>query len=418
MMKPILEIQNISKQFRIQHEKQAYLSIRDSITGLFNRSEKSTEDFFALRDVSFNVEPGESVGIIGKNGAGKSTLLKILSKITPPSSGKIISRGRIASLLEVGTGFHPELTGRENIFLNGSILGMKRGEIIKRYDEIVDFSGVEKFLDTPLKHYSSGMQLRLAFSVAAFLEPEILVIDEVLAVGDAEFQKKCMGKMDDVSKSGRTILFVSHNMSSLQSLCTKGIVLRNGRTEGLTTMAAAVRNYLYEDNASAAGHEIYDSKPDARKKAQILETKITDAEGRVTNNLKTYQDIYVEITWRNNTGTAVNASIELHNYSGKAIMWAADTTIDWSGNNKKEQAVFKSRVKIPANWLKADEYFIRPGLYCSSPMELLDIKTQGVHFSLIDPFDDNCIARGNFKETFEHFTHLTALEWESSKTNS
>src|SRR6267154_5841984 len=171
---------------------------------------------------------GESIGIIGRNGSGKSTLLKILSKITPPTKGEIVSRGRIASLLEVGTGFHPELTGRENIFFNGSLLGMKRAEITSKFDEIVDFSGVEKFLDTPLKHYSSGMQLRLAFAVAAFLEPEILIIDEVLAVGDAEFQKKCLGKMEDVSKSGRTILFVSHNMAAIRALCSFAILLEQG----------------------------------------------------------------------------------------------------------------------------------------------------------------------------------------------
>lgn len=229
-MKPILEIQNISKTFRIQNEKQSYLNLRDSISNLFKpKSHSNSEEFYALKDVSFNVMPGESIGIIGKNGAGKSTLLKILSKITPPSSGKIISRGRIASLLEVGTGFHGELSGRENIFLNGSILGMKKVEIQKNFDAIIDFSGVEKFLDTPLKHYSSGMQLRLAFAVAAFLEPEILIIDEVLAVGDTIFQRKCIEKMISISQQGNTILFVSHNLSALKSLCNVGILLESGK---------------------------------------------------------------------------------------------------------------------------------------------------------------------------------------------
>lgn len=242
-MKPILEIQNISKVFRIEHERKPYLSIRDSFSSILKSKNNSTEDFYALKNVSFNVDPGESIGIIGKNGAGKSTLLKILSKITPPSAGKIVSRGRIASLLEVGTGFHPELSGRENVFLNGSILGMKQKEILAKFDEIIDFAGVEKFLDTPLKHYSSGMQLRLAFAVAAFLEPEILVIDEVLAVGDAEFQKKCMGKMDDVSNSGRTILFVSHNMAAVQSLCTKSILLQKGELLLLDTTQNVLNEY-------------------------------------------------------------------------------------------------------------------------------------------------------------------------------
>lgn len=188
--------------------------------------------------------PGDTVGIIGKNGAGKSTLLKILSKITPPTSGSVISRGRIASLLEVGTGFHPELSGRENIFLNGSILGMKKAEIKKQFNEIIDFSGIEQFTDTPLKHYSSGMQLRLAFAVAAFLEPEILIIDEVLAVGDAEFQKKCMKKMSDISKSGRTILFVSHQLSSIDALCKRGVVLNKGKVVSLGNTKDAIDSYL------------------------------------------------------------------------------------------------------------------------------------------------------------------------------
>ena len=244
-MKPILEIQHISKKFRIQHEKQSYLSLRDSLVSVFKKNSSTSEEFYALRDVNFNVQPGESIGIIGKNGAGKSTLLKILSKITPPTDGKIISRGRIASLLEVGTGFHSELSGRENVFLNGSILGMKRSEIQKNFDAIVDFAGVEKFLDTPLKHYSSGMQLRLAFAVAAFLENEILIIDEVLAVGDAEFQKKCMGKMEDVSKSGKTILFVSHDMGTINQLCSSAILLRNGQVHDSGPTEKIIKDYLH-----------------------------------------------------------------------------------------------------------------------------------------------------------------------------
>ena len=244
-MKPILEIQNISKKFRINHEQQPYLSLRDSVSNIF-KSKKTKEDFWALNDVSFNVEQGDTIGIIGKNGAGKSTLLKILSKITPPTSGKIICRGRVASLLEVGTGFHPELSGRENIFMNGSILGMRKAEILKNFDAIVDFSGVEKFIDTPLKHYSSGMQLRLAFAVAAFLENEILIIDEVLAVGDAEFQKKCMGKMGEVSKSGRTILFVSHNLASISLLCNRGLMLKSGNVSFMDNASNTIKYYLNE----------------------------------------------------------------------------------------------------------------------------------------------------------------------------
>jgi len=246
-LKPILEIQNLSKKFVIGAKKESYLSLRDMIAKPFSKS-KPTNTFYALDDVSFNVNPGESIGIIGKNGAGKSTLLKILSKITPPTSGRIISRGRIASLLEVGTGFHPELSGRENIFMNGSILGMRKQEIAKHFDAIVEFSGVEKFIDTPLKRYSSGMQLRLAFAVAAHLEPEVLVIDEVLAVGDAEFQKKCLGKMNEVSKSGRTVLFVSHDMNAIEQLCSKTIILQKGKLRAYGDTHQLINAYLNEDN--------------------------------------------------------------------------------------------------------------------------------------------------------------------------
>ncbi len=221
------------------------MSMRESITSVFKRGNSISEDFYALKDISFNVEAGECIGIIGKNGAGKSTLLKVLSRITPPTTGSIISRGRIASLLEVGTGFHPELTGRENVLLNGSILGMSRKEIQAKFDEIIDFSGVENFLDTPLKFYSSGMQLRLAFSVAAFLEPEIMVIDEVLAVGDAEFQKKCMGKMEDVNKNGRTIIFVSHDLNAVQNLCKSAILLKDGKIFLTGESGMVINNYLH-----------------------------------------------------------------------------------------------------------------------------------------------------------------------------
>jgi len=240
-VKPVIEIENLSKKFRIQGYHENYLSLRDSFQNIFKSNSK--EDFFALKNISLKVNEGESIGIIGKNGAGKSTLLKIISKITPPSSGSITYRGRVASLLEVGTGFHQELSGRENVYMNGSILGMRKTEIKKNFDAIVDFAGVEKFIDTPLKHYSSGMQLRLAFAVAAFLENEILIIDEVLAVGDADFQKKCLGKMNDVSKSGRTLLFVSHHLSAIKQLCTKGVLLEQGTIHSVGNVHEVVSIY-------------------------------------------------------------------------------------------------------------------------------------------------------------------------------
>jgi len=246
-MNPILSVQHITKQFKIGAKQESYLALRDIIANPFKKKAKADKTFLALNDVSFDVYPGESIGIIGRNGAGKSTILKILSKITPPTSGKIVCRGRIASLLEVGTGFHPELSGRENIYMNGSILGMRKFEIDKHFDAIINFSGVEKFIDTPLKRYSSGMQLRLAFAVAAHLEPEILIIDEVLAVGDAEFQKKCLGKMNEVSKSGRTVLFVSHDMNAIEQLCSKVIILQKGQLTAQGETHQLISQYLNEN---------------------------------------------------------------------------------------------------------------------------------------------------------------------------
>ncbi len=257
-MKTVIEVENVSKSYRLGEVGTGTIS-RDinawwaKVRGKENPNtklnfvddnKKLMSHHQALTDISFKVHEGEVLGIIGKNGAGKSTLLKILSRVTKPTEGSFKVKGRIASLLEVGTGFHPELTGRENIFLNGAILGMKRSEIKNKFDEIVDFSGVEKFIDTPVKRYSSGMYVRLAFSVAAHLEPEILVVDEVLAVGDVAFQNKCMGKMNEVSKQGRTILFVSHNMQSLTQLCTRGLLLKDGMVSYDGDIQNAIKSYL------------------------------------------------------------------------------------------------------------------------------------------------------------------------------
>lgn len=291
MMKPILEIQHLGKKYSIDKGKEPYLSLRDSLSGLF-KPQKRSEDFWALQDVSFDVYPGESVGIIGKNGAGKSTLLKILSKITPPTTGRVICRGRIASLLEVGTGFHQELTGRENIYLNGSILGLKRAEITKHFDAIIDFSGVEKFIDTPLKRYSSGMQLRLAFAVAAHLEPEILIIDEVLAVGDAEFQKKCLGKMDEVSKSGRTVLFVSHDLNAVSSLCTKCVVIQKGSVIYDGATQAGIDLYLSND----LNKSHYVAAKKQSKGIGIKEVKIVDNTLAPKNTFLLHENVNISIT--------------------------------------------------------------------------------------------------------------------------
>jgi len=271
----MVDIQHLGKKFRIGQERKKYHTLRESLVSVFSRSAKQ-EDYWALRNINLQVNEGEAVGIIGKNGAGKSTLLKILSRITHPSEGRIILNGRIASLLEVGTGFHQELTGRENIFLNGSILGLRSGEIKARFDDIVEFSGVQKFIDTPIKFYSSGMQLRLAFAVASYLEPEILVIDEVLAVGDSEFQKKCIGRMNEVTKSGRTLLFVSHDMNSILSLCTTAVLLEKGSVAMKGDPLDVVKNY----SSSVSDASEYIALPDERGTPKIVMVKIENCDDR------------------------------------------------------------------------------------------------------------------------------------------
>jgi lipopolysaccharide transport system ATP-binding protein len=294
MSDTIIKVENLSKKYFIGHQQEGrsnYTALRDVISNgaksliqKIKHPTKSTsnkyEEFWALDDVSFEIKRGEAVGIIGRNGAGKSTLLKILSRITEPTKGKVSIKGRVASLLEVGTGFHPELTGRENIYLNGAILGMSRAEIKKKFDEIVDFAEVEKFLDTPVKRYSSGMYVRLAFAVAAHLEPEILVVDEVLAVGDAAFQKKCLGKMDEVAKNqGKTVFFVSHNMAAVQSLCNTGCFLKSGKISHWGSVREAVDRYLETQISST--HTALQDRKDRRGNGKVIITSLS-----VTNNNK------------------------------------------------------------------------------------------------------------------------------------
>ena len=279
-----VRVEGLGKEYRLGGPRERYSTLRDRLNklasapfrALFGRSERSEQSppFWALKDVSFEVRPGEVVGIIGRNGAGKSTLLKILSRITEPTEGEVDISGRVGSLLEVGTGFHPELTGRENVYLNGAILGMQRADIARRFDEIVAFAEVERFIDTPAKHYSSGMYMRLAFAVAAHLEPEILVVDEVLAVGDAEFQKKCLGKMGEVANGGRTVLFVSHNMSAIQRLCTTGILLRAGRIHIAGVVEPVIQEYLSDSIAATDGQFDVSNHPARQRQHQSVIRRI------------------------------------------------------------------------------------------------------------------------------------------------
>ncbi len=274
-MPPMIEVKSLSKQYRLGHSVRHTATLRElmmrAVTSPFSKRTEpkkvSESHFWALKDINFEVGAGEIVGIIGANGAGKSTLLKILSRITDPTEGSVRLRGRMASLLEVGTGFHPELTGRENIFLNGAVLGMRKAEIKAKFDEIVAFAEIDKFLDTPVKHYSSGMSVRLGFAVAAHLQPEILIVDEVLAVGDMAFQKKCLGKMSEVSKTGRTVLFVSHNMAAVENLCQRGIVLKQGQVIFDGDVKLAVGQYLANAHnfSDGIGHEVDLSEAPTRK---------------------------------------------------------------------------------------------------------------------------------------------------------
>jgi len=327
----IIKVENLGKKYSIQHrgEGERYVALRDVLArkataplrwlrrqhgaesngnGTNPQSAPSVgsslpapgsllpacEDFWALRDVNFEVKQGEVVGIIGRNGAGKSTLLKILSRITEPTEGRVRIRGRVASLLEVGTGFHPELTGRENIFLNGAILGMTRAEIAKKFDEIVAFAEIKKFLDTPVKRYSSGMYVRLAFAVAAHLEPEILIVDEVLAVGDAEFQKKCLGKMGEVAKGGRTVLFVTHNMAAIQRLCSRGLFLDKGFVNEDGPSDLVVQHYLANGNQNELG-KFETADRSGRGWARITDLKLLDENSRPTGTRASDQDLVFEI---------------------------------------------------------------------------------------------------------------------------
>jgi lipopolysaccharide transport system ATP-binding protein len=306
----VLRAEGLSKKYLIGHEmtRERYTALRDVIGRTARDLARSArdmlrgrqlvvgdevEEYWALKDINFEIKRGEVVGIIGRNGAGKSTLLKILSRITEPSEGRVTIKGRVASLLEVGTGFHPELTGRENIFLNGAILGMTRAEIRRKFDEIVDFADIEKFLDTPVKRYSSGMYVRLAFAVAAHLEPEILIVDEVLAVGDAEFQKKCLGKMRDVAGHGRTVLFVSHNMGAVRALCSRGMLLKEGKVAFDADVESAASRYVTADATRDPKFNVSGRRFDPLE-VRVSHGRITQR-GRVTSTLASGEPFAIEV---------------------------------------------------------------------------------------------------------------------------
>lgn len=307
MARTAIRIEGLGKMYRLGETHERTLSdqivrLARRLTGRRHSDGSAPEDFWALRDVNLDIAEGEAVGIVGGNGAGKSTLLKILSRITQPSTGRALVRGRMSSLLEVGTGFHPELTGRENVYLNGTILGMRRAEVARKFDEIVAFSGVGQFIDTPVKRYSSGMYVRLAFAVAAHLEPDVLVIDEVLAVGDAEFQKRCLGKMGEVAREGRTVLFVSHNMAAVQKLCTRAVWLRQGQVVHSGEPGLVIGEYIEAANSQAGaasvsrpGYLFHAGDAEAAGEARVVSVRMLDDEDRPITELRTWDRVRFRI---------------------------------------------------------------------------------------------------------------------------
>ncbi|MCB0517990.1 MAG: ABC transporter ATP-binding protein [Lewinellaceae bacterium] len=375
MAKPVIKVENLSKQYRLggygsgtltDDLKRWWANARGKedpfiIIGESNDRSVASESQYvwSLRDINFEVQQGEVVGLIGKNGAGKSTLLKVLSKVTGPTLGKAYLKGRVGSMLEVGTGFHPELTGRENIFLNGTILGMRKKEVAKKLDDIVEFAGVARYLETPVKRYSSGMTVRLAFAVAAHLEPEILLVDEVLAVGDAEFQKKCLGKMGEVSKEGRTILFVSHNLGSMRRLCNRGVLLQNGEMAYVGNIDTALEKYLNsggtDDDGDASNSVSFDLNDSM---VQLTEIAVENSQGEGKSTYYYGEKIYVNIKYVARQDTR-NIGIRIAvSRNGETLFLSQDTDIEEELLGKKAAGEYAVRVAMPG--------FLKSGLYTIS----------------------------------------------------
>lgn len=399
-MKPIIQVKNVGKKYDIKHYQGKYVALRDVIMTILKSpfrfmykkartiaGKETQEEFWALKDISFDVIAGEVIGIIGRNGAGKSTLLKILTGITPPSSGEIRMRGHIASLLEVGTGFHPELTGRENVFLNGAILGMKKKDISEKFDQIVEFAGIEKFIDTPVKYYSSGMYVRLAFSVAAHMEPDILLVDEVLAVGDAEFQKKCLGKMEEVTrKQGRTILFVSHNMAAIQSLCKKCILLEKGKIKLIGNTETVVNQYL--DSGTSGGTETIwkeEVRP-GNDVTKLISVRLCDRNGKLLPYAYSNQEIGVEIVYEVlQNGYSPLPNIHLFTNRGEhTFISHSDFSDDLDRIGKHKMTAW-----IPGNLLNNSTYIIEVVLSTMIPLQIhVDVR-DAIIFQVLEDIESS-----------------------------
>jgi ABC-type polysaccharide/polyol phosphate transport system ATPase subunit len=354
MARPVIEVDGLGKRYRLGEDFGRYLTLRESLTRRFGKREAvDSTELWALRDVSFTIEEGETVGLIGRNGAGKSTLLKILARITEPSTGVARMRGRVGALLEVGTGFHPELTGRENVYLNGSILGMSRREISVRFDAIVDFAGVERFLDTPLKRYSTGMELRLAFAVAAHVEPPIMVVDEVLAVGDTEFQERCLGKMSELGRGGRTVVFVSHDLAAVQGLCPRALWIDAGGVEADGPSKEVVEQYL---RSGVAGTTQVEFETQEGAAVQLDSVAVTDAEGRPLDIVRRTQPFTVRVGFTTRREVPdLDVTVYVHDRRGVVIVDEAWSDTGGTPPSKDDTGRFEAAVTL-APMLAPDEY--------------------------------------------------------------
>lgn len=397
----VLDVENVSKQYRLgevgtgtlQHDiKRWWANIRGQedpflkIGETNDRTQKGDSDYvWSLKDINFQIEQGQAVGIIGRNGAGKSTLLKLLSRVTKPTTGSIKYKGRIASLLEVGTGFHPEMTGRENIYLNGAILGMTRKEITRKFDEIVDFAGVERYIDTPVKRYSSGMYVRLAFAVAAHLESEILIVDEVLAVGDAEFQKKCLGKMGDVTKSeGRTILFVSHNMAAIQNLCDYGILLENGKIKNVGFIDSVLNSYMITESNNET-QVFFDEKTKRSGNKNIIfkSVEIFNSNNQYSNNFSIGDDIIIKLKIKNNAGEKKSElAIQVKTMEDMPVFHMMTRDSNFEVNHQSQEEVYI--VKIDDIRLFPGTYSINLTSASTTGHELYDHINEAISFNILD----------------------------------
>lgn len=394
-MSTAISIKNVSKKYVIGKQKDG--SLRGTLAGLFAKQASTTEEFWALNDVSFDIQQGDVVGIIGKNGAGKSTLLKILSQITKPTTGSIELNGRVASLLEVGTGFHPELTGRENVYLNGTILGMTRKEVAAKFDEIVAFSGVEKFIDTPVKHYSSGMYVRLAFAVAAHLEPEILIIDEVLAVGDAEFQKKCLGKMGEVAGEGRTVIFVSHDLAAVRQLCKTGILMQGGKVVSKGDTEKVITDYQKSSLVSATFEASRESERIGNENIKIHSFVAQPTEG---NLLTISSGVTVRMVFFNSLPNInLDATFELRNINDQVIFHTGKLL---STNHDSLRGIYTVEFQIAKNLLNAGNYFFNI-IFGQNQRYPLFVKERIIGFEIMNESlgSNSAVLPGVIRPTFD-----------------